>query len=164
MGAAAAAAFVLSLWMQLSVILPGQWGDATLPPGYGRLAVGVSGGVVFVHLGEEVQWKVGLEQHWHTVRPVSVEWLPRQVGIDSGTGIYNFGIASFGRPPVMADRILRLAVWPWVIVLVVVGVLMVLSGRKAARRVREGLCLACGYDLGGLGVGAVCPECGRGTT
>jgi hypothetical protein len=27
----------------------------------------------------------------------------------------------------------------------------------------QGRCAACGYDRAGLGAGAVCPECGRGT-
>jgi len=31
---------------------------------------------------------------------------------------------------------------------------------KYMRRVRVGLCAACGYDRAGLAAGAVCPECG----
>jgi hypothetical protein len=48
-----------------------------------------------------------------------------------------------------------------------IGVLGLLAAWRRARAGRHGRCRSCGYDLGGLPAGAVCPECGtcgvRGT-
>ena len=43
-----------------------------------------------------------------------------------------------------------------------VGIAVLLWSGRVMRRVRAGCCKGCGYDLAGLGVGAVCPECGKG--
>ena len=46
----------------------------------------------------------------------------------------------------------------WLVVVVGMGAWCIVRARPR----RAGLCAACGYDLSGLGAGAVCPECGVG--
>ena len=49
--------------------------------------------------------------------------------------------------------------WPFALVCLVSGGLLVRSGRRVNRRAMQGRCLKCGYDLAGLGDGVRCPEC-----
>ena len=52
--------------------------------------------------------------------------------------------------------------WPFALASLLGGGWLVWSGRRARRRAMTGVCLKCGYDVGGLaaGAGSVCPECG----
>ena len=56
----------------------------------------------------------------------------------------------------------RLLIWPLFLFLCVPALTLLRPEFVAWMRVRAGLCDVCGYDLAGLGVGAKCPECGKG--
>lgn len=59
-------------------------------------------------------------------------------------------------PPLVALNIVALPLWP---VVVGVGVVAVFVTRRV-RTIERGGCRQCGYAVGGMAVGAPCPECG----
>lgn len=53
-------------------------------------------------------------------------------------------------------------IWPFSLLLVCGGALLLWPELRAKRWDMTGRCAACGYDLAGLGADPKCPECGKG--
>jgi hypothetical protein len=96
-------------------------------------------------------------------------WLMERPGIRNGLG---FGHASRVSSESSSGEILAgcwidaVAVPHWFLALVAAGlsmpgIVVVLKNRRAAYRVKNGRCAACGYDLRGKPAGGQCSECGE---
>lgn len=129
------------------------WGGDT--PGLGDRALGLCRGTVFYSSAGEPCWISEWSRH---ERERGFDWL---FPGDPGGGWVELGLIAY-ETSWATGVLVRVVVWPLAAGALLSGWLMVLSGHRAARRARVGACVGCGYDLSGLGTGAVCPECGRG--
>ncbi len=114
-------------------------------------------------------------------------WLIRAAGVDVRAGLVPLGMVierTYGSEPIVVPesarsayplvvpmasgtRVVMIRAWSIVGWSMAIGaaVALVPAGLVCARRAvwrREGKCVWCGYALGGIGEGAVCPECGEG--
>lgn len=93
-----------------------------------------------------------------------VGWMMRSVWVGvavvalGAVGCFASGVLIGGVvAPNPVVRGVGLAAWHGVLAGVLIGYAV-----QTRRRVRPGACRGCGYDLGGLAAGVVCPECGGG--
>jgi hypothetical protein len=134
---------------------PGTWGNCTHEAGLDELAAGWPFRALLAETDEPVQdpvtrlavysFRGGMTLPTHVIKDGATIFLPRALPC---TPIW---------PGLVADVVVFSVAW-WLVLMAV--------GLVRARRMRRGLCLACGYDLHGLAVDAKCPECGvaRGVT
>jgi hypothetical protein len=82
----------------------------------------------------------------------------RRDGVPSVLGVYCYS----NLQPGGEERILMVPSWPFSLLFGVVLSVHCRSAWRKARRLRQGQCLGCGYDLRGSKHSQRCPECGGG--
>jgi hypothetical protein len=102
---------------------------------------------------EIVQWK------WENLRPSMAAWSPEQLPHHFA----GFGYESSSSPPselfVYGFRSLCVPAWSQSLSLAIIPAWWIIRQRRTRRRLRQGCCLHCGYDL--RATPERCPECGR---
>ncbi len=135
---------VIGNWLRLNFVL----GDHSFLP----VSIAAVDGDLIVEIG----WR-GIRSGIYHPRDYGFPW-SYALPVQSET-IWQDGTLAFGGRPVLALWQWGLAVRVWIAAVIVCLPTAFLWWRER-RRTRPGACFNCGYDLKGLSLQSVCPECG----